>query len=95
MATMPSVEFDLTLTNGEELEVHNPSDMPDPGTIAEIREPFIKAQIIAPREQWGRSWSSARNAAGYTRVCTTSRPSACSSPTTCRWWKSCSTSSTS
>ncbi len=53
MATMPSVEFDLTLTNGEELEVHNPSDMPDPGTIAEIREPFIKAQVIAPREHVG------------------------------------------
>ncbi len=53
MATMPSVEFDLTLTNGDELEVHNPSDMPDPGTIAEIREPFIKAQIIAPREHVG------------------------------------------
>src|ERR1700735_4895752 len=53
LATMPSVEFDLTLTNGEELEVHNPSDMPDPGTIAEIREPFIKAQVIAPREYVG------------------------------------------
>jgi GTP-binding protein LepA len=53
MATMPSVEFDVTLTNGERLEVHNPSDMPDPGTIAEIREPFIKAQIIAPREHVG------------------------------------------
>ncbi len=53
MATMPSVEFDLTLTSGEELEVHNPSDMPDPGTIAEIREPFIKAQVIAPREHVG------------------------------------------
>jgi GTP-binding protein LepA len=50
LATMPSVEFDVTLTNGEELEVHNPSDMPDPGTIAEIREPFITASVIAPRE---------------------------------------------
>jgi GTP-binding protein LepA len=53
MATMPSVEFDLTLTNGHELEVHNPSDMPDPGTIAEIREPFIRASIVAPREHVG------------------------------------------
>jgi GTP-binding protein LepA len=53
LATMPSVEFDLTLTSGEELEVHNPSDMPDPGTIAEIREPFITAQLIAPREYVG------------------------------------------
>jgi GTP-binding protein LepA len=50
LATMPSVEFDLTLTNGDELEVHNPSDMPDPGTIAEIREPFIRASVIAPKE---------------------------------------------
>jgi GTP-binding protein LepA len=54
MATMPSVEFDVTLTNGDELEVHNPSDMPDPGTIAEIREPFITAQLIAPREYVGQ-----------------------------------------
>jgi GTP-binding protein LepA len=53
LATMPSVEFDVTLTNGEEVEVHNPSDMPDPGTIEEVREPFIKAQVIAPREHIG------------------------------------------
>ena len=53
LATMPSVEFDVTLTNGEEIEVHNPSDMPDPGTIAEIREPFITAQVIAPKEYIG------------------------------------------
>jgi GTP-binding protein LepA len=53
LATMPSVEFDVTLTNGAQLEVHNPSDMPDPGTIAEISEPFIKAQVIAPREYVG------------------------------------------
>src|ERR1035441_8173232 len=38
LATMPSVGFEVTLTSGEEVEVHNPSDMPDPGTIAEIRE---------------------------------------------------------
>ena len=53
LATMPSVEFDVTLTNGSELKVHNPSDMPDPGTIAEIREPIIKASIICPREYVG------------------------------------------
>jgi len=53
LATMPSVQFELTLTDGEELVVHNPSAMPDPGRIAEIREPFIKASIIAPREYVG------------------------------------------
>ncbi len=50
LATMPSVEFDITLSSGEELEVHNPSDMPDPGTIEEIREPLIRASVIAPKE---------------------------------------------
>jgi GTP-binding protein LepA len=50
LATMPSVEFDVTRTDGTEMEVHNPSDFPDPGTIEEIREPFIKASVIAPKE---------------------------------------------
>jgi GTP-binding protein LepA len=53
LATMPSVEFDVTLTSGAEMVVHNPSDMPDPGTIAEIREPFIRASIVCPKEYIG------------------------------------------
>jgi GTP-binding protein LepA len=53
LATMPSVEFDVTLTNGEDVTVHNPSDMPDPGAIAEIREPFIRASVIAPKQYVG------------------------------------------
>src|SRR5204862_3936256 len=48
MATMPSVSFEVTLTDGTETEVHNPSDMPDPARIAEIREPVIKASILTP-----------------------------------------------
>jgi GTP-binding protein LepA len=50
LATMPSVEFEVTTTSGAELEVHNPSDMPDPGTIEEIREPLIRASVIAPTQ---------------------------------------------
>jgi GTP-binding protein LepA len=50
LTTMPSVQFDVTLASGEQLEVHNPSAMPDPGTISEIREPFIRASVIAPTE---------------------------------------------
>jgi GTP-binding protein LepA len=50
LATMPSVGFEVTLTSGAEVEVHNPSDMPDPARIAEIREPFIRATIITPKE---------------------------------------------
>jgi GTP-binding protein LepA len=53
LATMPTVELDVTLTSGEQMTVHNPSDMPDPSRIAEIREPMIAAQIICPREYVG------------------------------------------
>ncbi len=50
MATMPSVGFEIELTNGEVLEVHNPSDMPDPARVTEIREPMIRASILTPTE---------------------------------------------
>jgi GTP-binding protein LepA len=53
LATMPSVEFEVTLTNGEVVSVHNPTDMPDPARIEEIREPFIRASIICPKEYVG------------------------------------------
>ncbi|GAC1437301.1 MAG: translation elongation factor 4 [Solirubrobacteraceae bacterium] len=53
MATMPSVGFEVSLESGEEIEVHNPSDMPDPSRISEVREPFISATIIAPKEYVG------------------------------------------
>ena len=53
MATMPSVEFEVTLTDGEVIEVHNPTDMPDPARIAEIREPYIEASILTPKEYIG------------------------------------------
>jgi GTP-binding protein LepA len=54
MATMPSVAFEVTLTNGEELEVHSPSAMPDPARIDEIREPYIRASIVAPKAYIGQ-----------------------------------------
>ncbi len=53
MATMPSVRFDVTLTDESEMEVHIPSDFPDPGRIKEIREPMIEASILTPKEYIG------------------------------------------
>ena len=53
LATMPSVEFEVTLTDGTSVAVHNPTDMPDPARIAEVREPCIRASIIAPKEYVG------------------------------------------
>jgi GTP-binding protein LepA len=54
LATLPSVELDVTLASGEQRAVHNPSAMPDAATIVEIREPVIEAQIICPREYVGQ-----------------------------------------
>ncbi|HEU0019064.1 MAG TPA: translation elongation factor 4 [Thermoleophilaceae bacterium] len=53
LATTPNVEYDCTLTNGEEVTVHSPNDMPDPGVIAEVREPYLKATILCPKDAVG------------------------------------------
>jgi GTP-binding protein LepA len=49
LATMPSVEYEVTLTDGTTIPVHSPNDMPDPGSVAEIREPYIRASILTPK----------------------------------------------
>ncbi|HEX3563724.1 MAG TPA: translation elongation factor 4 [Solirubrobacterales bacterium] len=53
LATTPNVRYEVHLTNGEKIEVHSPTDLPDPGTIEAIEEPFIRATIISPAEQVG------------------------------------------
>jgi GTP-binding protein LepA len=53
LATMPSVEFTVIMRNGDELEIHNPTDMPDPGSIELIREPCINASVVCPKEYIG------------------------------------------
>jgi GTP-binding protein LepA len=53
MMTMPSVEYEVTLNDGTMLEVHSAADMPDPTRVKEIREPFIRASILTPKEYVG------------------------------------------
>ena len=53
MATTPNVEYSVTLTNGEEEKVHSPTDMPDRARIEEIREPYIRASLLCPKEHVG------------------------------------------
>jgi GTP-binding protein LepA len=53
IATAPSVIYRITLTDGTEIEIHNPVDMPDVVRIAEIREPWIEATILTPDEYLG------------------------------------------
>jgi GTP-binding protein LepA len=54
LTTMPSVEFEVTLTDGDEVAVHNPTDFPDPARIAEVREPYIRASILSPKTYVGQ-----------------------------------------
>jgi GTP-binding protein LepA len=53
MATMPSVAFEVEMTDGTQIEVHNPADMPDPSKIALVREPFVRISILTPKEYIG------------------------------------------
>lgn len=53
VTTVPNVRFHVVRTNGEEMWISNPSEMPTPGAIASISEPFIRAQIITPSEYIG------------------------------------------
>lgn len=49
ISTAPNVVYHLTLEDGGEVEVTNPSEFPD-GKIAEVREPIVRATILAPSE---------------------------------------------
>ena len=53
IATAPSVVYKITLTNGEEIALHNPADMPDVVKIEEIHEPWIRATILTPDDYLG------------------------------------------
>jgi GTP-binding protein LepA len=54
LATMPSVEYEVTQTDGETIAVHSPNDMPDPTKVSEVREPYIRASILSPKEYVGQ-----------------------------------------
>jgi GTP-binding protein LepA len=53
IATAPSVIYKITQTDGTQLEIHNPVDMPDVVKIEEIQEPWIEATILTPDEYLG------------------------------------------
>jgi len=53
IATAPSVVYEIALSNGEMMSLHNPADMPDVVRIDHISEPWIKATILTPDEYLG------------------------------------------
>lgn len=53
IVTAPTVVYQVRTTRGDLLEIHNPSDLPDPSRIAEILEPYLRATIYTPEEYLG------------------------------------------
>ena len=53
ISTAPSVVYQMTLTDGKHLYLHNPADMPEISRLASIEEPWIKATIMTPDEFLG------------------------------------------
>ena len=53
ISTAPSVVYQMTLTDGKRLNLHNPADMPEVTRLASIEEPWIKATIMTPDEFLG------------------------------------------
>ena len=53
ITTAPSVIYHLTLTDGTKISIDNPTNYPDPSTIAEAEEPYVKASIFTPPEYIG------------------------------------------
>jgi GTP-binding protein LepA len=53
LATTPNVSYAVTTAAGEELAVHSPADLPDPGAVESIAEPYIRASLICPSEYVG------------------------------------------
>ncbi|HIO34688.1 MAG TPA: elongation factor 4 [Gammaproteobacteria bacterium] len=53
ITTAPTVLYQVITTEQKLVGVQNPSDLPDPAMIREIREPFIRARILSPQDQVG------------------------------------------
>ncbi len=53
IATYPSVIYEVLKTNGEQIEVDNPTRLPDPSVLDEVREPMVKAFLMCPNENIG------------------------------------------
>ena len=64
IATSPSVEYRVIVHGGREIALDNPAELPDPGTIEEIREPWMKVTIITPTAYVGPLMDLAQNKRG-------------------------------
>jgi len=59
--TTPSVSYQIRKRDGKELTIFSPADMPDPGTIEKIKEPWVKLEIVLPKDKMGSVMRLAEN----------------------------------
>jgi GTP-binding protein LepA len=53
VVTNPSTDYQVSLLNGEEIDIKSAAELPDPAKIREIREPWIKGEIVVPQDYIG------------------------------------------
>ena len=53
VTTIPNVEYQVTLTNGEAVSVENPSKMPERGVIERVEEPYVRIHMVTPSDYIG------------------------------------------
>ena len=53
VVTSPSVAYKVKKTDGAMIDAKSPADLPDPSTISYVEEPWVKADIVSPREYLG------------------------------------------
>jgi GTP-binding protein LepA len=61
VVTTPSVSYRIKKRNGREIIIFSPADMPDPGTIEEIQEPWARLEIVSPKDRIGAVMKLAEN----------------------------------
>jgi len=64
ITTCPNISYNVLLKNGEKIQVEDPSDRPDSVDIDKIYEPYIKAEIIVPKEYIGNIMNLCTNHRG-------------------------------
>ncbi len=95
IATAPSVAYLVHRTDGEVIEVANPSALPEMVSIEFIEEPMLTCTILTPKDYTGTIMELCQNRRGEMAKLEYLSPSASSSSTRCRSPRSCATSSTS
>ncbi|EAC6260833.1 elongation factor 4 [Listeria monocytogenes] len=64
ITTAPSVIYHVNLTDGSNIVVDNPAEMPEPGVIENVEEPYVKATVMVPNDYVGAVMELAQNKRG-------------------------------